>query len=130
MRDAKDAMPDASEVGEFVEDERASDTAGEVMREMETEGLSAAIERLPERARYVLVRRYGLDQHAKGVARLDERFGEEIRGLLQSVKWYCWHGNVYEALHHMSFARMDAETLVYELEEARPGVVRPAQRSC
>jgi RNA polymerase primary sigma factor len=70
-----EAMPDAtsldqpvgtddassSELGDFVEDERASDTAGEVMREMETEHLKEAIERLPERARYVLVRRYGLD---------------------------------------------------------------------
>ena len=68
------AMPDAtsldqpvssdetsSQLGDFVEDERASDTPGEVMREMETEHLKEAIERLPERARYVLVRRYGLD---------------------------------------------------------------------
>src|SRR3954471_6918382 len=52
VREAKDAMPDASslnrplsseedgsELGELIEDERASDTAGEVMREMETEGL-------------------------------------------------------------------------------------------
>jgi RNA polymerase primary sigma factor len=31
------------------------------MREMETEHLKEAIEGLPERARYVLVRRYGLD---------------------------------------------------------------------
>jgi RNA polymerase primary sigma factor len=74
VRNVKDAMPDAtslnrplgaeedaSELGELVEDERASDTAGEVMREMETEGLQAAIEQLPERHRYVLVRRYGLD---------------------------------------------------------------------
>jgi RNA polymerase primary sigma factor len=50
--DVKGAMPDAtslnqplgndgdaSELGEFVEDEKASDTAGEVMREMETAGL-------------------------------------------------------------------------------------------
>ena len=75
VRDVKDAMPDAtslnqplgsdadaSEIGEFVEDEKASDTAGEVMRERETEGLGAAIEWLPERQRYVLVRRYGLDE--------------------------------------------------------------------
>ena len=74
VRNVKDAMPDAtslnqsltpdddgSEVGEFVEDEQASDTAGEVMREMETEGLQGAIEGLPERHRHVLVRRYGLD---------------------------------------------------------------------
>ena len=77
VRDVKEAMPDAtsldqpvgaeesstsaSQLGDFVEDERASDTPGEVMREMETEHLKEAIERLPERARYVLVRRYGLD---------------------------------------------------------------------
>ena len=51
----------ASQLGDFVEDERASDTPGEVMREMETEHLKEAIERLPDRAKYVLVRRYGLD---------------------------------------------------------------------
>ncbi len=74
VRDVKGAMPDAtslnqplssegdaSELGDFVEDERASDTPGEVMREMESAGLQQAIERLPERHRYVLVRRYGLD---------------------------------------------------------------------
>ena len=74
VRDIKGAMPDAtslnqplsseegaSELGDFVEDERASDTPGEVMREMETVGLQEAVGRLPERHRYVLVRRYGLD---------------------------------------------------------------------
>jgi RNA polymerase primary sigma factor len=74
VRDVKSAMPDAgslhqplssdegaSELGDLIEDERASDTPGEVMREMETAGLEQAIERLPERHRYVLLRRYGLD---------------------------------------------------------------------
>ena len=74
VRDVKGAMPDAgslhqplssdegsSELGDLIEDERASDTPGEVMREMETAGLEQAIERLPERHRHVLVRRYGLD---------------------------------------------------------------------
>ena len=51
----------SSQLGDFVEDERASDTPREVMREMETTHLKEAIQRLPERARYVLVRRYGLD---------------------------------------------------------------------
>src|SRR5215218_7399085 len=50
----------SSELGDFVEDERASDTASEVIGEMEAEHLKEAIERLPERVRYVLVRRYGL----------------------------------------------------------------------
>jgi RNA polymerase primary sigma factor len=75
VRDAKEAIPDAttslnrplgseenaSELGEFIEDERASDTSGEVVREMEAASWREAVERLPERHRYVLVRRYGLD---------------------------------------------------------------------
>jgi RNA polymerase primary sigma factor len=51
----------ASQLGDFIEDERVSDTPDTVMREMETTQLKEAIEGLPERARYVLVRRYGLD---------------------------------------------------------------------
>ena len=75
VRDAKEAIPEAttslngqlslgedgSELGEFIEDERASDTAGEVMGEMERASFQEAIERIPERHRYVLIRRYGLD---------------------------------------------------------------------
>ena len=75
IREVKDAMPGAttslnqpltsdegsSELGEFVEDEHSSDTPGRVMSEMETSQLGEAIDRLPERYRYVLVRRYGLD---------------------------------------------------------------------
>jgi RNA polymerase primary sigma factor len=45
------------------------------MREMETEHLKEAIERLPERARHVLVRRYGLDEREP--ATLAE-LGEEL----------------------------------------------------
>src|ERR687897_2874212 len=69
VRNVKGAMPDAmslnqplsseadsSELGELVEDERASDTPGTVMQEMESAQLGEAIERLlPERAQYVLV---------------------------------------------------------------------------
>src|ERR687889_2695304 len=51
---------DTSEIGEFVEDERASEVAGEVFGEMELEWLSEAVESLPERHRHVLVKRYGL----------------------------------------------------------------------
>ncbi len=51
----------SSELGELIEDERSSDTLGTVMSEMETSQLREAIDRLPERHRYVLVRRYGLD---------------------------------------------------------------------
>ena len=76
VRDAKEATSHAptslngplgpgeegSELGEFVEDEEASDTAGEVMGEMERASFWEAIEGLPERHRYVLVRRYGLEE--------------------------------------------------------------------
>jgi RNA polymerase primary sigma factor len=87
VRDVKDAMPDAmslnqplsseadsSELGELVEDERASDTPGTVIQEMESVQLGEAIERiLPERAQYVLVRRYGLDNHEPAtLAKLSE----------------------------------------------------------
>jgi RNA polymerase primary sigma factor len=51
----------ASHLGDFIEDDKVSDTPDTVMREMETVQLKEAIDRLPERARYVLVRRYGLD---------------------------------------------------------------------
>ena len=103
VRNVKDAMSDASslnrplgseedgsELGELVEDERASDTAGEVMREMETEGLQAAIERLPERHRYVLVRRYGLDdQESATLAELSEELKvsrERVRQLQREAE--------------------------------------------
>jgi RNA polymerase primary sigma factor len=75
IREVKDAMPGAtaslnqpltsdegsSELGELVEDERSSDTPGTVMSGMETSQLGEAVDSLPERYRYVLVRRYGLD---------------------------------------------------------------------
>ena len=74
MRDVKYAMQDAAslnrplgseenalELGEFIEDEHVSDTAGEVMHEMENAFLQKNLEHLPERHRYVLLRRYGLD---------------------------------------------------------------------
>ena len=83
VREVQDAMSDATslnqpltsdegstELGEFVEDERASDTAGTVLSEMESSQLEEAVDRLPERSRYVLVHRYGLDD--KNPATLDE----------------------------------------------------------
>jgi RNA polymerase primary sigma factor len=74
VKDVKSAIPDAtslnhqlsseedsSELGDLVEDERESGVAGEVVRELEIRRLIEAVERLPERQRHVLVRRYGLD---------------------------------------------------------------------
>ena len=74
VKEVKSAIPDAtslnqplssddgsSELGDFVEDERESDAAGGVVRKLETHRLMESVERLPERQRRVLVRRYGLD---------------------------------------------------------------------
>jgi RNA polymerase primary sigma factor len=88
VRNVKDAMPDAtslnqpltsdegsSELGDFVEDEWASDTPGRILSEMESSQLEEAIDRLPDRLRHMLVRRYGLDD--KNPATLAE-LGDEL----------------------------------------------------
>ena len=105
IRKVKDAMPDAttslnqpltsdrgtSELGEIIEDERSSDTPATVMREMEISELGEAIDRLPERYRRVLVRRYGLDNKDPAtLAELGDELGlshERVRQLqLQAVR--------------------------------------------
>ena len=89
IREVKDAMPGtttslnqpltseegSSELGEIIEDERSSDTPGTVVSEMESSELGEAVDSLPERYRYVLVRRYGLDD--KDPATLAE-LGDEL----------------------------------------------------
>jgi RNA polymerase primary sigma factor len=74
---------DASELGEFVEDEGASDTAREVLGEMERASFKEAIEGLPERHRYVLIRRYGLEE--RKLATLAE-LGEELKLTTERVR--------------------------------------------
>jgi RNA polymerase primary sigma factor len=103
VRDVKGAMPDAtsldqplnadegaSELGDFIEDERVSDTPDTVMREMETAGLQEAIERLPERHRYVLIRRYGLgDRDVSTLAQLSDELDisrERVRQLQREAE--------------------------------------------
>jgi RNA polymerase primary sigma factor len=103
VQDVKGAMPDAgslnqpmssdgdaSEIGEFVEDERASDTAGTVARDMETGVLLEAVEKLPERNRHVLIRRYGLDNRDPAtLAQLSDELGvsrERVRQLQREAE--------------------------------------------
>jgi RNA polymerase primary sigma factor len=89
VRDVKGAMPDATsfnqpltsdsdatEISELIEDERASEVAGTVIGEMEIDWLAEAVERLPERHRYVLIKRYGLgDEETATLAQLSEELG-------------------------------------------------------
>jgi RNA polymerase primary sigma factor len=81
---------DGSEIGELVPDERTSDTAGEVIGEIESAGLEEAIGRLPERHRLVLVRRYGLgDEGAATLARLSDELGisrERVRQIQREAE--------------------------------------------
>src|SRR5215216_5563618 len=105
IRSVKDAMPDAStslnqpltsdtgssELGELVEDERSSDTPATVMSEMESSEVGEVIDRLPERYRHVLVRRYGLDDKDPAtLAELSDELElscERVRQLqLQAIK--------------------------------------------
>jgi RNA polymerase primary sigma factor len=117
VRDVKSAIPDAgslhqplssdegsSELGDLIEDERASDTPGEVMREMETAGLEQAIERLPERHRYVLLRRYGLDDRdVATLAQLSDELGisrERVRQLQREAERMLANGEFGAAFSH------------------------------
>src|SRR5215204_4841860 len=81
---------ETSEIGEFVEDERASEVAGEVVGEMELEWLSEAVEGLPERHRHVLVKRYGLgEEETETLAELSDELGisrERVRQLQREAE--------------------------------------------
>jgi RNA polymerase primary sigma factor len=82
--------PDATEIGELVEDEGASEVAGTVIGEMEMEWLSDAVERLPERHRHVLIKRYGLgDEEIATLAQLSEELGisrERVRQMQREAE--------------------------------------------
>lgn len=65
---------------------------------------------------HVTMRLTVLGQYAKGLMRVDEDIGTEVAELLQRIKWYLWHGNVYEALIGIS----DVEMLIYNFEESYP----------
>jgi RNA polymerase primary sigma factor len=81
---------EASEVGEFIEDEGASEVAGAVIGEMEMGWLAEAVEGLPERHRHVLVRRYGLgDEETATLALLSDELGvsrERVRQLQREAE--------------------------------------------
>jgi RNA polymerase primary sigma factor len=81
---------DATEIGELIEDERASEVAGTVIGEMEMDWLADAVERLPERHRYVLIKRYGLgDEEKATLAQLSGELGisrERVRQLQREAE--------------------------------------------
>jgi RNA polymerase primary sigma factor len=103
VKDVKSAIPDAtslnrplsseedsSELGDLVEDERESGAVGEVVRKLEIRRLMETVERLPERQRRVLVRRYSLDgEKPATLADLSEELGisrERVRQLQREAE--------------------------------------------
>jgi RNA polymerase primary sigma factor len=109
VREAKEAVPDAtsldkplssedgaSSLGDLIEDERASDTPGLVIREAEDTWLGEAIRGLPPRHRQILVRRYGLDHREP--ATLVELGGElkmsreRVRQMQRQAEMMLKHG--------------------------------------
>jgi RNA polymerase primary sigma factor len=103
IKDVKSALPDAtslnrplssvedsSELGDFVEDERESSISSQVVRELETHRLMESVERVPERQRRVLVRRYGLDgEKPATLAELSEELSvsrERVRQLQREAE--------------------------------------------
>jgi RNA polymerase primary sigma factor len=85
-----DFQEGATELGDLLEDVHTPDTADTVTREMERLRLLAAIKRLPERTRYVLIRRYGLDDRRKAtLAELSRELGisrERVRQLQKGAE--------------------------------------------
>jgi RNA polymerase primary sigma factor len=77
-------------LGEFVEDERSSEVAEVVIRDMEHTRLRQSIGEMPARERHVLVRRYGLDDREPAtLAELSNELGvsrERIRQLQRKAE--------------------------------------------
>ncbi|MCA1729439.1 MAG: RNA polymerase sigma factor RpoD/SigA [Actinobacteria bacterium] len=77
-------------LGDFIEDEQVSDTPGTVTWRIEVEQFRKAVKGLPERERYVLVRRYGLDGREPAlVSELAEELGisrEYVRTLQKQAE--------------------------------------------
>jgi RNA polymerase primary sigma factor len=84
------AEDDSAEFGELVEDDRASEVAEAVIREMENTRLQQSMVRMPARERHVLVRRYGLDDRAPAtLAELSDELGiahERVRQIQRNAE--------------------------------------------
>ena len=86
----------ASSLGEFLADEAVSGTSDTVIEQMEVAWLRNAIRRLPAKARYVLMRRYGLDERdPPTLAELAAELGvsrERVRQLQREAEYLLRSG--------------------------------------
>jgi RNA polymerase primary sigma factor len=75
---------DAPAFAEFLADERAPEIPDTVVRRVELDRIRRTVELLPERARHVVVRRYGLDgREPAGLAELAAELGISRQGVSQ-----------------------------------------------
>jgi RNA polymerase primary sigma factor len=75
---------DAPILAEFVADESAPEIPDTVVRRMELDRIRRVVEALPERARHVVVRRYGLDgREPAKLAELAAELGISRQGVSQ-----------------------------------------------
>jgi RNA polymerase primary sigma factor len=81
---------DLTELGEFIEDEQASEVPEAVIREMENTKLQESMGEMTARERHVLVRRYGLDEREPAtLAELGAELGvtrERVRQLQRKAE--------------------------------------------
>ena len=65
---------------------------------------------------HVTMRLTVLRQYARGLIQIDDDTGVRVEELVGSVKWYLWHGNVYEALLELDTVEM----LIWNFEDTYP----------
>jgi hypothetical protein len=72
---------------------------------------------------HVTMRLTVLNQTAKGLpAKVGEdekpcELREDMLKMLESIKWYLWHGNVFQALKHLDYVVMDLESVAFESQD-------------
>ena len=85
-----EAEDNSAGLGEFLEDEQASEVPEVVIREMENARLKESMGGISARERHVLVRRYGLDDREPAtLAELSEELGitrERVRQLQRNAE--------------------------------------------
>jgi Plasmid pRiA4b ORF-3-like protein len=49
---------------------------------------------------------------------------QSVLKTIESIKWYLWHGNVFQALRHLQFVEMDLEGAAFEKQEKQEETTR------
>jgi hypothetical protein len=67
-----------------------------------------------------------LNQTAKGLpikvgeGEEEHELREDVLKLIESSKWYLWHGNVFQALKQLEFIEMDMESAIFQSRSETP----------